>query len=161
MIVVAILSILASVIFPRFDLVLQRAHQSKTRSGLGSLRTAISLYYTNMEGVYPLSRYSEGNTHYSADGLSLTTVLQAQIEHIFIPKLDDHIVGFNGFASLQYDQEASNLMKLSPPNDVYIYWGQQDYTPLLNSPFAYDNKTGTVYIANGNYDLSGKSFYTW
>jgi prepilin-type N-terminal cleavage/methylation domain-containing protein len=161
MLVVAILSVLASIISPRYDLILQRAHQAKARSNLGTVRTAIALYYSETEGNYPLSGYPVGNSHYTSDGVSLSTVLAPRwINAIPIPLLHDRTGSFNGL-SLDFDLQIKNLMTMSPPNDVFIVAGNPDYTPALVSPYAYDNNLGVIYIPNGNYDRAGNYFYTW
>jgi len=161
MIVVTIIAILSSLVSPRFDLLLQRARQSKAKNNLGNLRTALAMYYSATEGNYPLSAYGPGNDFYTNDNLSLTSVLvPAYLPAILPPQLADRAGGFNGLG-LQYDQNAINLMSKNPPEDVFIVLGPQGYTPLLYTPFAYDNHSGVIYIANGNYDSTGRYFYEW
>jgi prepilin-type N-terminal cleavage/methylation domain-containing protein len=161
MIVVVIISLLASIFIPRYNILLLRANQSKTKSSLGSLRTIISLYYSDTEGHFPLEGYPPGNSHYTADGLSFSAVLVPKwIDYIPIPLLKDQINNINGVAG-NWDVQVTYLMTKNPPDDVYILPGKQDYTPLLVSPYAYDNQTGIVYIPNGNYDLDARYFYNW
>jgi len=160
-IVIVLITTLASIILPKFDMVLQRAYQSKAKGNLGQLRSAINLYYSDHEGNYPLAGYPEGDSFYTADGLSLTTVLVPNyIDHVPVPKLVDRQTEFNGI-SMPYDDSVDALMKKDPPEDAFIVWGPADYTPLLNSPYAYDNKTGQIYYPNGNYDTTGNYFYNW
>ncbi len=45
MIVVAIIGILAAVAVPRFGVVIDRARESQLRGELGSIRTAVTMYY--------------------------------------------------------------------------------------------------------------------
>lgn len=159
--VIVVLSILASIVSPKMQLILQRAYQSKARSNLGQVRTGVNLYYSAHDGQWPLSNYPEGDSHYTSDGLSLTALLApTYITDVPIPKLVDHQADFNGL-SFPFDNAAQLLMTQTPPEDVFIIWGPADYTPLLNSPYAYDNTTGMVYYPNGNYDVSGEFFYTW
>jgi prepilin-type N-terminal cleavage/methylation domain-containing protein len=161
MMVVIIITILSSILTPRFDLVLQRANQAKAKSDLGTVRSGLSLYYTSHEGNYPLGGYPEGDTHYTSDGLSMTSVLVPQyITHLPIPKLVDRQGGYNEL-SVSYDAAAKSFMSSTPPQDVFIVWGPAVYTPFLNSPYAYDNQTGHIYIPNGNYDVGGNYFFNW
>lgn len=53
MIVVAIIGILSAVALPRFADLLRKSRDGATRGNLGTLRSAINVYYADMEGVYP------------------------------------------------------------------------------------------------------------
>ena len=162
MLVVAIIGVLSSIVAPRMDLVLQRAHQSKARSDLGYIRSAVGLYYSDNEGNYPLAKYPQGSSHYVVDGLSLTSVLTPKyMERVPIPQLFDRMATFNGLG-VAYDDEARDKMMKSPPEDVFIVWASSDlYTPMLDSAFAYDNRRGHIWYANGNFDYASNYFYDW
>lgn len=161
MMVITIITLLASIFMPRFGYLTQKAYQSKAKGNLGSIRSALALYYSEQEGVWPFKGYPPGLTHYTSDGLSFSRILVPKyMSSIPVPKLNDNMSTFNGLSGT-YDQSAINHMALTPPNDVYIILGPQDYTPLLDSPYAYDNLTGVVYYPNGNYDSYGHYFYEW
>lgn len=53
MMVVAILSILASVAIPKFGNMVIKTRESAVKSSLGALRAAISIYYSDSEGIFP------------------------------------------------------------------------------------------------------------
>lgn len=160
-VVIIIIGLLASIVLPRYNIILLRAHQAKTKSSLGSLRTTISLYYSDTEGHYPLEGYPTGTSHYTADGLSLSAVLVPRwIDYIPVPILKDQQSTFNLITG-EWDAQIRALMSRNPTDDVYILPGPPDFTPLLVSPYAYDNQKGFVYIPNGNYDLSGYYYYSW
>lgn len=54
MIVVAIIGILASIAIPKFAEMIRRTKEGKTKGELGSLRSALTLYYGDLEGMqYP------------------------------------------------------------------------------------------------------------
>ena len=53
MIVVAIIGILAAVALPKFAGLIERARETSTQGAMSTIRSAISLYYADTEGVYP------------------------------------------------------------------------------------------------------------
>ncbi|MFA5779767.1 MAG: 16S rRNA (guanine(527)-N(7))-methyltransferase RsmG [Elusimicrobiota bacterium] len=62
MIVVALIGILASIAIPKFAEMIRRTKQGKTKGELGNLRSAITLYYSDMEGMqYPQNAVAISN----------------------------------------------------------------------------------------------------
>lgn len=53
MIVVAIIGILAAIAIPRFSEVIKRSQEGSTKGNLAMLRSALSIYYADNEGIYP------------------------------------------------------------------------------------------------------------
>lgn len=53
MIVVAIIGILAAIAIPKFADLIRKSNEGATKGNLGSIRSAISIYYGEMEGTYP------------------------------------------------------------------------------------------------------------
>ena len=53
MIVVAIIGILAAIAIPKFAEMLRKSNEGATRGNLGALRSALTIYYADMEGVRP------------------------------------------------------------------------------------------------------------
>ena len=53
MIVVSILAILASITIPKFGSMIRTANENATRGKLSSMRTALTIYYADVEGFYP------------------------------------------------------------------------------------------------------------
>lgn len=53
MVVVAIIGILSSVAIPKFADLIRKANEGATKGNLATLRSAISIYYADMEGLYP------------------------------------------------------------------------------------------------------------
>jgi prepilin-type N-terminal cleavage/methylation domain-containing protein len=73
MIVVAIIGILAAVAIPKFSDMITKTKQGRTKGELGALRSAITLYYGNMEGyMYPQDAGAISN----ADGPFQTKYLE-------------------------------------------------------------------------------------
>jgi prepilin-type N-terminal cleavage/methylation domain-containing protein len=55
MIVVAIIGILAAIAIPKFAELIRKSSEGATKGNLGAIRSALSIYYGDMEGVYPAS----------------------------------------------------------------------------------------------------------
>jgi prepilin-type N-terminal cleavage/methylation domain-containing protein len=159
MIVVAILSILFSIIQPRIDLLLQKAQQSTAKNNLGSIRSAIGLYYSDNEGHTPLTGIPDGFP--DSLGLSLSIALcPTYMQTLPTPKLLDRAGDFNG-TGLMYDEQAKVSMNATPVLDVLVLRGPAGPTPGINRPFVYDPDANLLYICNDNYDTTGNNFYNW
>ena len=55
MIVVAIIGILAAIAIPKFADLIRKSNEGSTKGNLGALRSALSIYYGDMEGYYPMN----------------------------------------------------------------------------------------------------------
>ena len=55
MIVVAIIGILAAIAIPKFADLIRKSNEGATKGNLGAIRSALSIYYGDMEGYYPLN----------------------------------------------------------------------------------------------------------
>ena len=53
MIVVAIIGILAAIAIPQFASLVAKSQEGRTKANLGTIRSALSIYYGDMEGWYP------------------------------------------------------------------------------------------------------------
>ncbi|MBI5555872.1 MAG: prepilin-type N-terminal cleavage/methylation domain-containing protein, partial [Elusimicrobia bacterium] len=53
MIVVAIIGILAGIAIPRYMNFVRRSREGATKGNLGAIRSALNIYYTDQEGIYP------------------------------------------------------------------------------------------------------------
>ena len=53
MIVVAIIGILAAIAIPKFAELIRKSGEGASKGNLGALRSAMSIYYGDMEGQYP------------------------------------------------------------------------------------------------------------
>ena len=58
MIVVAIIGILAAIAIPKFANLLRKSREGQLRGTLGSMRSALSIYYGDMDGAWPTDLYS-------------------------------------------------------------------------------------------------------
>src|SRR6185503_6331222 len=57
MIVVAIIGILAAIAIPKFADLVTKSKEAAVKGTLGALRSAISIYYGDMEGTYPVNLF--------------------------------------------------------------------------------------------------------
>ena len=53
MIVVAIIGILAAIAIPKFASLMRKSAEGASKGNLGAVRSALSIYYGDMEGQYP------------------------------------------------------------------------------------------------------------
>src|SRR5471030_277116 len=53
MIVVAIIGILAAIAIPKFAELIRKSGEGASKGNVGSIRSALSIYYGDMEGQYP------------------------------------------------------------------------------------------------------------
>ena len=53
MIVVSIIGILATIVLPKISAMIQKSNEGATRGRLGTVRSALSIYYANNDGQYP------------------------------------------------------------------------------------------------------------
>lgn len=54
MIVVAIIGILAAIAIPQFANLISKSQEGATKGNLGTIRSALSIYYGDTEGFYPI-----------------------------------------------------------------------------------------------------------
>ncbi|MBI4678969.1 MAG: prepilin-type N-terminal cleavage/methylation domain-containing protein [Elusimicrobia bacterium] len=53
MIVVSIIGILAAIAIPKFADLIRKSREGKSKGGLGAIRSALTIYYSDMEGTFP------------------------------------------------------------------------------------------------------------
>src|SRR5450755_278012 len=58
MIVVAIIGILAAIAIPQFANLVSKSQEGRTKANLGTIRSALSIYYGDTEGWYPVDAAS-------------------------------------------------------------------------------------------------------
>jgi prepilin-type N-terminal cleavage/methylation domain-containing protein len=78
MIVVAIIGILAAVAIPRFSDMLEKAREGATKGNIGAIKSAITIYYGDNEGQWPVDIVPTG-----AFSKYLEKVPQIKVTHNF------------------------------------------------------------------------------
>jgi prepilin-type N-terminal cleavage/methylation domain-containing protein len=63
MIVVAIIGILAAIAIPQFANLVAKSQEGRTKANLGTIRSALSIYYGDLEGWYPMDSLASLTTN--------------------------------------------------------------------------------------------------
>src|SRR5882672_1215314 len=77
MIVVAIIGILAAIAIPQFANLVAKSQEGRTKANLGTIRSALSIYYGDTEGWYPVE--SGGLTSLTTSGKYLASLPNADL----------------------------------------------------------------------------------
>src|SRR6187455_1346132 len=83
MIVVAIIGILAAIAIPKFADLVTKSKESAVKGSLGSVRSALSIYYSDTEGVFP-------STGSLATALTAGSKYLKELPFIGVPKPGNH-----------------------------------------------------------------------
>ena len=83
MIVVAIIGILAAIAIPKFADLITKSKESSAKGSLGSLRSAVSIYYSDNEGFFP-------STTSLANALTTENKYMDTIPFITLPRPAEH-----------------------------------------------------------------------
>jgi prepilin-type N-terminal cleavage/methylation domain-containing protein len=83
MIVVAIIGILAAIAIPKFADLVTKSKESAVKGSLGSVRSAMSIYYSDTEGVFP-------STGSLSAALTTGSKYLKQMPFIQVPKPANH-----------------------------------------------------------------------
>jgi type IV pilus assembly protein PilA len=70
MIVVAIIGILAGIAIPRYMNFVRRSREGATKGNLGAIRSALNIYYSDMDGFFP-ARITDGGTTMNGTGIQV------------------------------------------------------------------------------------------
>jgi prepilin-type N-terminal cleavage/methylation domain-containing protein len=119
MIVVAIIGILAAIAIPRFAQMLEKSREGATKGNLGGLTSASSIYYGDVQGVWP-------------------TTLNSQSVYSFSKYLDNiYPVKVTGaFAAASPSPTGSNVRVVA----------QSTVPTTGSSGWMYDSTGGTIYV---------------
>lgn len=84
MIVSSIIAILITILVPRIGHLIQTANEGGTKGKLGSVRSALSIYYADVEGFYPsdLTPFTTPGNKYVSTMLPVYTAAHGNIHSI-------------------------------------------------------------------------------
>lgn len=92
MIVVAIIGILAAIAIPKFADLIRKSQEGSSKGNLGSIRSAMSIYYGDMEGQYPADM-----TSLTVAGKYLAAIPNAVAPNYHAAANWDHLGGSGAF----------------------------------------------------------------
>ena len=123
MIVVAIIGILVAIAVPMFSNFVAKSQEGSTKANMGAIRSALSIYFTDNEGLYPVD--------------NLSTLIQGtkylQIIPLAILPATQNSVGHGTHAGVNTGQFPANITDVSGGLNVWAYdnsgpanntWGQ-------------------------------------
>ncbi len=136
MIVVAIIGILSAVAIPKFSDMMEKAREGTTKGNIGAIKSAISIYYGDNNGIWP----NDLNTA-SKFGNYMDRIPPVKVKH---RSGTGHTL-LSGTCNTVANTSAIPALTNNGSNDGWIYY----------------SGTGDVWVYNSQTDLSGTcySFY--
>lgn len=149
MIVVAIIGVLAAVAIPKFADMLEKSREGATKGNLSAIKSAVSNYYADQQGVYP-------NTLDTA-----TSVVGGVPYTAFVPNYIDllpavKVTGkYTGNAAAQ--QGKGPGLGTSAASVTLSTWGGFVATSD-GKGWRYNSGSGDVWVNSSLLDMAGKSY---
>jgi len=159
MIVVAIIGILAAIAFPQFANMVAKAEEGVTKGNLGAIRSALSIYYSDNEGMKPGVTSAIGGGMSTLGLLSMGGKYLQGIPICYLPKTPNNI----GHPPSTWETDINNLdgggsMAWACKNGINTGQGFQypyPMDPLTNIAAA--NEVGSMttggWVVVGNLDV--------
>ena len=135
MIVVAIIGILAAVAMPKFADLVRKSKEGATKGNLGTLRSALSIYYADNEGMWPTTM-----TQMVAIQIAGANTGAKYLDKIPVAKL-----GCYGIADS--NSEAAGTAAQAPQG--------------TEGGWIYSNATGGCWINSDETDTKGSRYTSW
>jgi prepilin-type N-terminal cleavage/methylation domain-containing protein len=89
MIVVVIIGVLAGIAIPQFGNMIAKSSEGTTKGNLGSLRSALSIYYSNTDGQYPQDGTGSMRHNRHRPCTTCTTNLDALVDGGYLTDIPD------------------------------------------------------------------------
>ncbi|MFA6028411.1 MAG: prepilin-type N-terminal cleavage/methylation domain-containing protein [Elusimicrobiota bacterium] len=150
MIVVAIIGILAAIAIPKFADLVRKSQEGQAKGNLGSLRSALSIYYADMEGNYP----GDFNS-LTINGKYLSAIPKSKTPN-FHP--DSAVIRHN-----QYTNPFGCGSGYSLDTGDWIYWSDGGELCAVVAPPAGQNRhnQGDFWIACNHTDTKGSAWSSY
>jgi len=136
MIVVAIIGILAAVALPKFAASVERSREAATRGNMGTLRSAIALYYGDAEGIYP-------------------NLLATSSEYSFSKYIMDRV------PPVKATHSGVGLGTVESPSGTDIEYNLNEAVTATGSGWRYSPLTGKIYVNSTATDSKGDAYSTY
>src|SRR5262249_45531179 len=106
MIVVAIIGILAAVAIPKFADMLRKSHEGTGKGNMAPVRSALAIYYGDMQGIYPddISSLTSNSKYLAAIPLAKTPPYHVDASWAH----DGNVSQFSDGGEWQYDNNAAD-----------------------------------------------------
>ena len=122
MVVVAVIGILSAIAIPKFAVLLEKSREGTTKGNLGRLRSVLNIYYSDMEGYFPISANASNTNNWT--GLS-TSLVPKYLDAIPKVKTRHHAASASVYKH-SYVQAHSH-------DSGYGYWGYDGTYPTTQS----------------------------
>ncbi|MBN2753770.1 MAG: type II secretion system protein [Candidatus Goldbacteria bacterium] len=133
MIVVAIIGILSAVAIPKFSDMLEKSREGATKGNVGAIKSAVSIYYGDNQGVFP----TDLDTHANKFGAYLDRM----------PPVKVRGPSTNTFKLSGSDISVA-LETTAPPASI----------GTATDGWKYNNQTGDVWVNNSQPDSKGVTY---
>ena len=137
MIVVAIIGILAAVAMPKFADLVRKSKEGATKGSLGAVRSALSIYYADNEGMWPLS----------LAGMVSIQIAGAASGAKYLDAIPSCKLGCYGHADLATEVVIDTGLMSAGVTDV--------------GGWLYDNTIGAVAVNCNHTDTKGTKYTAW
>ena len=151
MIVVAIIGVLAAVAIPKFADMLEKSREGATKGNLSAIKSAVSNYYADQQGVYPLTLDTQTST---IGGVGYTGFQPNYIDILPSVKVSAKYTG-NTVADTGKGPGIGN----SAGTFTYGNWAVPGFSAGSSGKgWKYNNGSGDVWVNSGMLDMSGNSY---
>lgn len=141
MLVVAIVALLAAIAIPKFANMIVKAKEASVKANLGALRSALTIYYSDNEGLYP---------YYGSVDEALTTGSKYMEKIPFVQTPQGRHDPSNDI-----NRPASPPISV-PDNPGWYYL----YLPSAFTPYGFPGPMALV-VSCTHSDIAGRTWSTW
>ncbi len=140
-ILIALLGILSALIYPRFQQMQESGREAATKSNIGAVKSAISIYYGDHEGIWPTTLDVNDKTTGFGFGNYLDSMPKVKATHPNDPSKSPE---GSDVVYKTFNDEPS----LAVPNSAGKGW-------------RYERETGRIWVNNSYLDSQGASYTTY
>lgn len=152
MIVVTVIGILATMAMVKFVDLITRTREASTKGSLGTLRSAVSIYYAEMEGLYPGNNSAPNTDLTGADETFADAgpFLTKFIEHM--PLCKTGVAGHSNYTSNIYASTAPYIKFCLEEGDL---------AAIGCGCWYYSSENGKVLVGCSHTDVFGITIGAW
>ena len=140
-ILVALLGILSALIYPRFQQMQEAGREAATKSNIGAIKSAISIYYGDHEGVWPTNLDINDRTAGFGFGNYLDVMPKVKATHPVDPAKSPE------GGSVTYKSFTDDPSLAAPGS--------------LGKGWRYERETGRIWVNSSETDSQGVSYTTY